>query len=118
MLYGTNVVCTSLDASKAFDRLEYCILFNKILNRNIHVCPVIVRLLLYMYLNQSLVVKWNGCFSSRINVSNGVKQGGITSPMLYSIYIDDLLHLLEKNGIGCYIGPAFFGAFGYADDFI
>ena len=58
--HKTNVVCTLSDASKAFDRLEYCILFNKLLNRNI--CPVIVRLLLYMYLNQSLVVKWNGCF--------------------------------------------------------
>ena len=94
--HKTNVVCTLLDASKAFDRIEYCILFNKLLNRNI--CPVIVRLLLYMYLNQSLLVKWNGCFSSRFNVSNGVKQGRITLPMLYCIYIDDLLHLLDKMG--------------------
>jgi hypothetical protein len=114
--HKTNVICTLLDASKAFDRIEYCTLFRKLIERNL--CPVIIRLLLYMYLNQSLVVKWNGCYSSRFNVSNGVKQGGIISPILFCIYINDLLQSLETKGVGCYIGANYCGAFGYADDII
>ena len=35
-----------LDASKAFDRVTYCKLFNELLKRNIF--PVLLRLLLYM----------------------------------------------------------------------
>ena len=42
-------------SSKAFDRVNYCKLFNELLKRNIS--PVLLRLLLYMYTTQSLRVK-------------------------------------------------------------
>jgi hypothetical protein len=112
----TDVYCTLLDASKAFDRLEFCTLFKKLIKRNM--CPLFTRILLFMYVNQSLVVRWNGSMSDRFQVTNGVKQGGITSPLLFCIYINDLLDILKNNGIGCYIGPEFYGALGYADDII
>jgi len=38
------------------------------------------------------------------------------SPILFCIYMDELLIRLEKAGIGCYIGWEFMGAFSYADD--
>ena len=44
------------------------------------------------------------------------KQGGVISTILFIIYIDELLLLLEKSGIGCHIGTMFVGAIGYADD--
>ena len=112
----TDVYCTLLDSSKAFDRLEFCTLFHKLLNRKM--CPLMVRILLYMYVNQSLAVKWNGYMSASFKVSNGVKQGGIISPVLYCVYINDLLELLKYKDIGCHIGPTFYGALGYADDLI
>ena len=112
----TNVYCTLLDASKGFDRLEFCTLFRKMIKRKM--CPLIVRLLLYMYTNQSLVVKWNGFYSERFKVTNGVKQGGILSPSLFCIYINDLLDILKEKGIGCYIGSNYCGALSYADDLI
>jgi len=43
---------------------------------------------------------------------------GAISPVLFCIYIDDLLVRLSLSGIGCYIGLNFCGALGYADDIV
>ena len=47
---------------------------------------------------------------------NGVKQGGVISPLLFSLYIDELFLLLKQSDIGCHVGLTYAGAFGYADD--
>ena len=47
---------------------------------------------------------------------NGVKQGGVLSPVLFCIYMDELINRLQKSGVGCRIGKQFYGGFGYADD--
>ena len=49
-------------------------------------------------------------------VSNGVRQGGVLSPLLFSVYVDGLFMRLRHSGYGCRIGPHFVGAVGYADD--
>ena len=103
-----------LDASRAFDRVQYVKLFNLLLKRGL--CPMVARFLAYMYTKQVLRVNWNGCISDVFNTSNGVKQGGILSPILFCIYIDELFRLLKLSGYGCYIGDMFYGALGYADD--
>ena len=113
---GSQVYALFLDASKAFDRLNFIKLFNKLLNKKM--CPITVRLLLNMYLNQKIQVKWNGILSEPFNVSNGVRQGGVLSPLFFSIYIDELLIKLKKSGFGCTIGSYYFGALGYADDVV
>ena len=48
--------------------------------------------------------------------SNGVKQGGVLSSMLFSLYIDPLLHKLKQSGVGCHINGNFMGVLSYADD--
>jgi hypothetical protein len=45
-----------------------------------------------------------------------VKQGGVLSPILFTIYIDELLERLKCSKVGCYIGNIFMGALSYADD--
>ena len=108
------VYVLQLDASKAFDRVSYSRLFNVLLDKN--VCPYIARLLCYMYLNQNCCVKWNSKNSTDFSVSNGVKQGAVISPILFSSYRDALFDRLKRNAIGCHVGPVYAGAFGYADD--
>ncbi len=54
---GSNVYGLMLDASKAFDCVNYCKLFCILLDKK--VCSLYCRLLLKMYLNQQLRVRWD-----------------------------------------------------------
>ena len=103
-----------LDASKAFDRAEYCKLFNVLRAKGL--CPLVIRLLINMYVNQRIRVKWNNDTSDWIHVLNGVKQGGIASPILFTNYVDGLLNRLSESNFGCYVGHQYCGCLGYADD--
>ena len=48
----------------------------------INVCPRIIILLLYMYVNQKCYVKWAiNELSDPFTVVNGVKQGAVISPL-------------------------------------
>jgi len=108
------VFCVMLDATKAFDRVSYVRLFRMLQDRNIP--PVVLRFLLNSYLNQSTQVIWDTCKSEDLPVKNGVKQGGICSPIFFCVYLDGLLTKLHNSGLGCYIGYEFVGALAYADD--
>ena len=79
---------------------------------------VLVRTLVFMYVHQLVSVKWGNSLSSEFSISNGVKQGGVLSPVLFSIYIDNLFVQLKHSGLGCHLGSTFAGTFGYADDVI
>ena len=77
-----------VDASKPFDKINHYILFRKLLDRKTPI--VLVRILLFWYTNQTMCLKWGSYISRYFYVSNGVRQGGILSPKLYSVYVDDL----------------------------
>jgi Reverse transcriptase (RNA-dependent DNA polymerase) len=105
--HRTPVFCKFLDALKAFDRLYYCKLSKLLLK---HELPVtILRVLINTYTNNtnnSIVrVIWGGATSDYLSIVNGVKHGAVLSPVLFCVYIDDIL-----TGFGCYIGPVFVGA--------
>ena len=103
-----------LDASKAFDRIEYASLFNQIRSRNM--CPVVLRLIMNMYILQKMQVRLSNSLSNKFTVGNGVKQGRVLSPILFTVYIDNLIETLKQRNVGCKIGNKFLGVFGYADD--
>ena len=111
---NTDVYCCLLDASKAFDCVSYDKLFSLLLKRKIP--PLVIRLLLDSYTRQSMNIKWEDCLSTPINVENGVKQGGILSPILFAIYYDVLVSRLKNVNVGCKIGPDVLNTFVYADD--
>ena len=53
---------------------------------------------------------------SFLSLMESVKVHGVLSPILFTVYIDDLLLELERQGIGCYWNKHFVGAVCYADD--
>ena len=61
-------------------------------------------------------VRWDGHLSDWFCVTAGVRQGGVLSPDLYNIYVDDLIQILRSSGIGCHISSTFAAALFYADD--
>ena len=54
---NSNCYLLLLDASKAFDRLEYMRLFTILRQHNM--CPLVIRLIMNMYINQNMQVRWN-----------------------------------------------------------
>ena len=106
-------MCT-LDASKVFDRVNLLLLFSKLLQRDM--CPLFLRFLMSTYCNQQMRVQCNGTTSTTFSTSNGAKQGGVLSPILFTVYINELILLLSDQGVGCHLHGQFVGAFIYADD--
>ena len=111
---GSSMYVTMLDASKAFDKVNHSKLFTKLIDRG---CPsFIVRILYYWYRTQKFTVRWCCSFSEFFTVSNGVKQGGILSPHLFNVYMDDLSVNLNKLQIGCLYAGTIMNHMMYADD--
>jgi len=48
------------------------------------------------------------CFSYPFSVYCGVRQDGVLSPLMFNIYVDDLIHQLEASNYGCYVTGNFF----------
>ena len=110
---GSNVYSCLLDASKAFDRVHWGSLFKILIERKVSF--LFKRLLLDSYLRQLSCVSW-GLFKSRnFSFINGVKQGGVLSPILFTLYIDKLLIRLKHAHIGCHKNNKFTGALSYSD---
>ena len=103
MQYNNPVYICFLDVSKAYDRVNHWTLFKKLLKRSFSVTTCIIRILLVWHSNQKLCVKWGTQTSSFFTISNGVRQGGMLSPVLFAIYMDDVSVLLYQSGIGCHI---------------
>ena len=48
--------------------------------------------------------------SDYFSISNGVKQGGVISPVFFNLYLDNLLISLKQSGLGCHIKETYMGA--------
>ena len=78
-----------LDATKAFAKINHWLLFLKMINKQMPL--YLVKILYYWYRNKSMYVRWGrSTLSTVFQVTNGVCQGGILSPMLFNLYINDV----------------------------
>ena len=111
---GTPCIVTLLDCTKAFDKCRFDILFKKLMDRNMP--AIVVRALVFVYEEQHAWVCWGKARSKTFGISNGTRQGSVLSPALFSVYMDDLIIMLRKSGVGCHVGGVFCGVVGYADD--
>jgi len=86
---------------KTFDRVNYCKLFQLLVKRELPL--LIVRVLANLYMNNLVRVSRGGAMTDYFTALNGVKQGAVLSPILYCVYVDNLLLILSKEDVGCFI---------------
>ena len=99
-----------LDLSKAFDKMNHFALSTKLMNRSIS-----VQLLSVIENRFALClscVEWGKVTSYYYKLTTGVWQGGVFSPCLFGIFIDDLVNKAD-SGYG--IGACCAAIFLYAD---
>ena len=105
-----------IDASKAFDRINYWNLFHRLIDRNVPV--ILVRFFMAWYRTQEFVVRWGKCCSTTFTTSNGVRQGGILSPLFFNVYMDKLSCTLNDAKAGCIMNGVYMNHLMYADDLV
>jgi len=114
--HGSTVNICRLDISKAVDKIQHCILFDKLIK---HCIPIsLVNVLLFWYSNSICKVKWLHAFSFSYTFGAGVRQGGVLSPISFSVYVEDLLQKLHASNFGCSIAGLCLNSIMYADDLI
>ncbi|RNA17696.1 RNA-directed DNA polymerase from mobile element jockey-like, partial [Brachionus plicatilis] len=91
-----TIIC-SIDASKAFDKINRIDLWGKMVNK---VEPNILRTLINYYSVSKITITINNQMTNTIKTTRGVKQGGPLSPFLFSIYIDELGKKLDEDNSG------------------
>src|SRR6266496_6532931 len=113
---GATVTVCSLDMEKAFDKMNRDALFIKMIKKRV---PLTLINLFEGWLEKSSSkVRWGNSYSEPFGVRAGTRQGGVFSPVLFSIFIDDVLCKLEESNCGCFIRNVCFNSLLYADDLI
>jgi len=62
--------------------------------------------------------RWCDHFSEFFTVACGVRQGGVLSPYLFAIYVDDIVAKINTSDLGCRIGLKGIAIVLYADDIL
>ena len=90
--HGSQMHVVFLDASRAFDRLNHVILLSKLVKFGV---PLYIVRIVALWYSSQLYFGWGISLSVGFTVSNGVRQGGILSPLLFNFYMNDLSVVLR-----------------------
>ena len=97
----------TVDSQKAFDVVDHIIMLDTYYE-NIQNHPLwsVVK---NLYTGLVSKVKWKGNTSNSFQIHQGARQGGILSPFLYKLYVNNLLEDLKTHSLGFKIGTTYVG---------
>jgi hypothetical protein len=90
-----------IDFAKAFDTVWRDALFLKLSRSGVQ--GRMLRMIRALYRRTEATVRVNGQFTNIFETFLGVRQGGVLSPLLFLVYIDDLVAALRAKGIGVFV---------------
>ena len=96
-----RLYCAFIDYHKAFDTVDRTHLWTKLFSTGIH--GRIFNVVKSIYKEAQSCVRHNGEVSQLFPCNNGVRQGDNLSPLLFSIYLNDLQVFLSKQCKGIVI---------------
>ena len=105
---GSCLYSCFMDAEKAFDRVWISGLLYKLSKRGLNAQDI--RLLANMFTDMKSRVLCNTLLSNWVPIEQGTRQGSLLSPLLYSVFINDLIVLLCESEAGLKIGEYSFTA--------
>ena len=108
------LLLVTVDSQKAFDVVDHIIMLDTYYE-NIQNHPLwsVVKKL---YTGLVSKVKWKGNTSNSFKIHQAVRQGGILSPFLYKLYVNNLLEDLKTHSLGFKIGTTYVGCPTCTDD--
>ena len=112
-----ELLLLTLDAEKAFDKLNHEILFNKLYYKYGIKGDMWV-LLRNMYREMTTQVKWDNHLSENIDVNQSIQQGETLSTSLYKCYNNAILDSVTESCLGSHIGTISVAAPTCADDIL
>ena len=113
---GTTVNLCALDLSKAFDKVNHFGLYIKLMNRAVPI--MLLKVLEHWFSIHTTCVRFGSAMSSFVSLKCGVRQGGVLSPHLFSVYIDDVIEHISSSKYCCDVRFVCVNIFMYADDLI
>lgn len=105
-----------VDVRKAFDRVNYTKLCLKLHDRGTP--SYLISILYFWFTTQKFCIAWGNAISRSFGCSNGLRQGGVLSPHLFNVYMDDLSYKLNDLPIGCTVNNFTINNLCYADDMV
>ena len=106
--------CCFLDIKKAYDTVWRDGLWEKLRNTGMNEDLVLVIQAMHEEVKSRVVM--NGKLSSWFNLDIGLRQGCVLSPLLFLIFINDLLKELKESKLGVIIGGVNLSNLTFADD--
>lgn len=110
---GNKIYCFFIDLKSAFDRVDHSLLFVKLYD--LGVSEKFMRTLKCFYSHATSMIRDSHGVSDFFRVSSGVRQGCVLSPLLFSLFVNDLPTVLEG---GVRIGNERIKILMYADDMV
>ena len=105
-----------IDFSKAYDRINRQLLWYKL--SRLGISDQFIHVLKSLYSKVQCTAKINGFVTDWFNVSVGLKQGCILSPVLFNAFMDDLVKMIRKQKKGVTYGDVNILILLYADDIV